>query len=215
MIKSNTEKQARFRKKEALKRRADQIFRLLQLGQWNLSDTSTPQEIQYNLDKIIELPSDWTDKDFERAWLNLERFQDDFRFSKHLLENDVVAPRNTKNEFTTTPDPYKFIKDERVAVENTRALAAHIISALRLSCCSDSDKAAALMEVVRFVGRVLANGKEIPRSKAVTICLAAIGPGSNRPEWFAEMLSETLGWQVGEDIAHDVGKRLTKFKCKI
>jgi hypothetical protein len=81
MIKSNTEKQARFRKKEALKRRAGEIFRILQLGRWNLSDTSTPEEIQYNLDKIIDLPSDWTDKDYENAKLNLERFQDDFRFN--------------------------------------------------------------------------------------------------------------------------------------
>jgi hypothetical protein len=212
MIKSNTEKQARFRKKEALKRRAGEIFRILQLGRWNLSDTSTPEEIQYNLDKIIDLPSDWTDKDYENAKLNLERFQDDFRFSKHLLENDVKAVRNINNEFMTTPDPDKFIKDERVAIENTRALAAHIISSLRLSNCSDSDKAAALMEAARFIGRVLANAKGVPQSKATTICLASIGPGFDRPKWFAEMLVETLGWQVGKDTAHEVGKRLMNFK---
>lgn len=216
MIKSNNEKQARFRKKEALKHRADQIFRLLQLGQWNLSDTSTPQEIQYNLDKIIELPSDWTDKDFERARLNLEKYYIDYSFSKHLLENDVIEGRNTnEKEFFAAADPKEYIKEERLAVENARALAAHFISALRLSSCSDTDKAAALMEVMRFIGRALANSKELRRSKANTICLASIGPGYERPEWFVEMLVETLGWQLGKDTAREVGKRLARFDNKM
>jgi hypothetical protein len=212
MIKSNTEKQARFRKKEILKRRAGEIFRELQLGMWNLNRTITPEEIQQNLDSIIELPSDWTESDYERAWQNLHGFQNDLRFSQHLLENDVNDSRNVVNEFMITPDPGGLIKGQKDAVENTQALASHIISALKLSTCTDSDKAAALMEVVRFIGRTLANHNEIPSSKATAMCLATIGPEYERPKWFVEKLVETLGWQVGKDMAREVGKRLMKFK---
>lgn len=214
MVKSNNEKQARFRKKEALKRRAEQIFKEIQLGMLILSDTRTNQEIQFNLDKITDLPNDWTDEDYNRAYLNLERFRDDFRFSKQLLANDVQQTICTTEKFMTSPDPSKIIKEEKEAVAKTKELAFHIISALKLSSCSDSDKAAALMEAVRFLGRILIIDKEVPRSNATTICLASIGPGYERPEWFVESLTETLAWQIGKETAHEVGNKLQKFEYK-
>jgi len=208
------EKQARFRKKEALKRRAEQVFKEIQLGLLILSDTRTNQEIQFNLDKITDLPNDWTDEDYNRAYTNLERYRDDFRFSKYLLENDVKECRNTSEEFMNAADPSRVLKEEQEAIANTKELAAHIVSGFKLSSCTDSDKAAALMEAARFLGRILINNKEVPRSNATTVCLASIGPGYERPDWFADSLVELLGWQLGKDLANKVGKKLVKFDNK-
>jgi len=208
------EKQARFRKKEALKRRAEQIFKEIQLGMLILSDTRTNQEIQFNLDKIIDLPNDWTDEDYKRAWENLGKYGFDYSNSKNLLANDVRECRDTAKEFMAAPDPSRVLREEQEAIVKTKELAAHIISALKLSSCSDSDKAAALMEAARFLGRILINDKEVPRSKATTTCLAIIGPVYERPEWFVESLTDTLGWQLGKKTANEVGKKLQKFNYK-
>jgi hypothetical protein len=213
---SNTEKQARFRKKEALKRRADQIFRQLILGpgDWKLK---LPGEIHSSLDTAIELPSGWTDEDYERAEQKLNQLYREQSLEQyenpHQLTNDISESRNV--EFMATPDPGKLIREEEVAIEKTRALAAHLISALKLSGCNDADQAAALMEVVRFVGRSIANSKKIPKSQATTMCLASIGPQYVRPDWFAENLSHTLAWNIGEDLANDIGQRLGKFNNEV
>ena len=215
---SNAEKQERFRKKEALKRRANQAFRelFLCLESWRWK----PEEIQYSIDKAIELPSGWTDKDYERAWQNLEQFCTELRFTTHHLPNDVKAGRKSNPEetfdsnFFNSSDPAKYISDEKAAIENVRSLAAHIISALKLSGYSDADQAAALMEVMRFVGRSLANDSKVPRSQAITMCLTSVGPQYHRPNWFSEEFTNILGWKFGEDLAHEVGKRLCKFKNK-
>ena len=207
---SNTEKQARFRKKEALRRYADKIFREWQVRAWNLG-TRTPEEARVFLDKVADLPSGWTDDDYERAEYSINQFCLELYDNPHLLENDVKEGRNSWDEFKTTPDPSKFMKDEKAAVENSRILAAHIISALKLSSCSDSDQAAALMEVVRFVGRSLMNNPEVPKSQATTMCLASIGPQYVRPDWFADCLSKIIGWNLNKELARDVGERLEKF----
>lgn len=190
---SNADKQARFRKKEQLKRRADYILREWQQKvstcKWK---SITPEDVQYSLDKAINLPSGWTDEDYERAERALQQLHTDLSFSVDQLKNDVDAGWGFQVSMTT-PDPTKFMSDYKAAVENVRTLAAHLISALKLSSCNDADQAAALMEALRFVGRSLANNPNIPRSQATTICLASIGPQYSRPEWFAEELTNTLG----------------------
>jgi hypothetical protein len=207
---TNAEKQARFRKKEALKQYADKIFREWQIMSWNTS-SRTPVEVRTFLDKAVDLQSGWTDEDYENALRSIQNFYLELYDNPHLLDNDVKEGRNTWNEFKTTPDPRKFMYEEKANVENTRALAAHIISALKLTNCSDSDQAAALMEAIRFVGRSLLNNSTIYKSNAVTMCLASIGSQYARPEWFAESLAKIIAWNIGEDLACDVGEQLKNF----
>jgi hypothetical protein len=101
-----------------------------------------------------------------------------------------------------------FLKEEKVALEKTRALASHLISALNLSNCSDAEKAAAIMEAVRTVGRAVANQREIPRSAATAICLASLGPHYERPKWFTKVLAKTLVSQLDKKLSGEVGQRL-------
>lgn len=213
---SNAERQARFRKKEHLKQRANNIFR-----EWQLKFTTntwksiTPQDLQYSLDKAIELPSGWTDNDYEHAMQALDRLHADLLYTSDQLKNDVDVAWNS---VFNASNPTKYISDSKVAIENARALAAHLISALRLSKCNDADQAAAVMEALRFVGRSLASNPDAlcpqdsiyPRSQAITICLASINLHYNRPDWFAEELAKQLCKQLDRNLAHEVGKYLIK-----
>ena len=213
---SNTDKQVRFRKKEQLKRRANNIFREWQLKlstcKW---ESITPQDVQHSLDKAIDLPSGWTNQDYVVAEQALQQLHTDLCFAADQLKNDVDAGWGS---LMTVSDPVHYISDSKVAIENARALAAHLISALRLSNCNDADQAAALTEALRFVGRSLANNRVIsrfqtinyPRSQAITICLAIINPHYNRPDWFAEELANTIRQQIGDDLARKVGLHLRK-----
>lgn len=208
---SNAEKQARFRKKEGLKRYAEKILREIMLfqGSWRMKGF---EEIQYAIDKAIDLPSGWTEEDYQRAVKNLKQILLERFDNIHLLENDVYDGRNSMVEFAITPDPVKSAKEDKEAIENTRILAAHILSALKLSYLNDAEQAAALMEVVRFIGRSLTSSPRLFKSKAITMCLASIGPQYERPEWFAESLAETLAWNIDRELTRNVGQRLCEFK---
>jgi hypothetical protein len=126
------------------------------------------------------------------------------------LSNDIHESRNAADGFRSAADPSKFNSDLTKAVENTNALAAHIISALKLSGCSDADQAAALMEAMRYVGRNLSTGREVPRSQATAMCLATINPMYDRPNWFTKKLANTLSQQIHPELSSQIGKYLTK-----
>ena len=205
---SNAEKQARFRKKDELKKYADTLFRnYFPL----LMQTKTPAEVRLFMEKTTNLPSNWSKEDYEHAIKSLDHFFLQSYDNPHQLSNDVQAGRDTKSEFMTTPEPSKFIVTENNAIQKVRTLSAHLISALNLSGCCDSDKAAALMEAVRFVGRSIASSRKVPKSQAITMCLASIGPQYSRPAWFLDSLATTLGWNLNKELAHELGKQLIEF----
>lgn len=213
---SNAGKQERFRKKELLKRHADRIFR-----EWELSisrhktPVRTPLEVRHTLDKTIALPSGWTDEDYTYAEIKLKQYQTDLQWSVDQISNDVDGDQvSHQAEFAATSDPVKFFDDNKAAKVKAQTLASHIISSLNLSGCNDADQAAALMEAVRYVGRSLVSNRKIHNSQATAICLASIGPQYDRPEWFTEKLANTIGWQIGASLAHELGQHLIKFSQK-
>ncbi len=206
---SNAEKQARFRKKEELKRFADQVFREGQMALVNLR--TTPQEILRFLNEAIDLPAGWTEEDYKLAVRKLEQFRMDLFSTPDQIAVDIHESRNSQADFMTAPDPGRFIAETKAGIDNAHALAAHIISALKLSSCTDAEQAAALMEAVRLVARTLANRPKVPSSNATTMCLAALGPHYERPDWFAANMAKALARQLGEDLAGDVAERLSSF----
>jgi len=203
---SNAEKQARFRKKESLKRFAEELY---WKTPWRMDGF---EDYRAALAKAIDLPSGWTEEDYQCAIKTLKQISLEQFENHHLLENDVH--NNRGDEFRTSPNPAKFARERKEAIERTRTLAAHIVSALKLSELSDADQAAAVMEVVRSLGRSLIFSPRLSKSKAVTMCMASIGPQyqHERPDWFAEELTEALAQNIGEGLARDVGQRLCKFQ---
>ena len=205
---TNSEKQARFRKKEELKKYADKLFRDYSL----LLHGKTIEEMRIFIDKTTELPFGWTNDDYDHAVKLLNHFFLESYDNPHQLANDVQEGRNIMYDFKTTSDPAKLTIDIKNAIEKTRSLSAHLISALNLSGCPDSDQAAAIMEAIRFLGRSIATSRKVPKSQATTMCLASIGSQYNRPDWFANSLANSLGWNLNKDLAHEVGKHLKEFK---
>jgi hypothetical protein len=208
---TNADKQIRFRKKEHLKREADKIFRMWEgsLGRWR--SKRTPEEVRHALDKAVELPSGWSDEDYEYAKRKLGQYQLDLLSSGDQISNDVDGDRvSYLAELDKSPDPFKALAENKAAIEGAWALASHMISALKLSNCNPADQAAAVMEVVRFIARSLVSNRAIRCSSATATCLANVGPQYERPEWFAKKLADTIRQQIGGDLAIEVGQYLSE-----
>lgn len=205
---SNADKQARFRKKEHLKRHAANIFHEWQF-RWQFGHdyfkSKTPEDVKHSLEKAINLPSGWTDKDYERAEQTLDHLRKDFLCGSDQLTIDIDEAREGLGPFDAAK-----LRESDVAIEKARTLAAHMISALKLSSCTDAEQAAALMEALRFIGRSLASQCVIPRSQATAMSLASIGREYDRPEWFAKKLADTISSQAGNRLAREVGQYLNK-----
>jgi len=212
---SNSEKQARYRKKESLKRYANEIFQRTPfglMGWWRLEDFD---DIRTAINKAVDLPSGWTDEDYQRAINKLKEISAERFENPHLLENDVYDGRNSHEEFITTPDPAKLFKEDKEAIAKTRELATHILSALRLSGCGTAEQAAAMMEVIRSLGRSLNYSHKLYKSKAITMCLASIGPQYERPEWFAKSLTETLAENLGKKLTQKIGRLMCEYSFEL
>jgi hypothetical protein len=212
-LNSNAEKQARYRKKEQLRRQADHLLRNWQLQPW-LHHSRSFHDAQCLVTKAIELPSGWIDEDYQIAEVKLKQVEVELFWSVNQISNDVRENRNFSAEFIQTPDPFKLGAELDRAIENTTALASHIISALKLSACNEADQAAALMEAMRLVGRTLAMSRDIPCSEATTMCLATIGPQYIRPDSFAEKLASLLLKQLDKKLSSEVGDQLIKQSNK-
>src|ERR1700733_12516482 len=131
---SNAEKQARFRKKEQLKREADKIF-YLWVGspmRYRFSKR-TEEEVRHSLDEAVALPFDWKEEDYECAKRKLGQYYLDLNSSVDQIANDVDGDRvSYLVELDKSPDPFKFHADNKAAIEGAWALASHIISALKI-----------------------------------------------------------------------------------
>ncbi|HAT1597253.1 TPA: hypothetical protein JAN72_06580 [Legionella pneumophila] len=208
-LNSNAEKQARYRKKEQLKRQAEQILRKWQLEPWK-HHLRSQEEVRHLVEAAIKLPSGWTDEDYLNAEKKLYHVYSEIVSPVNQLSNDVHESRNAFNKSICPSDLPKLNSDLIKAVDSTNALASHIISALKLSGCNESDQAAALMEAMRFVGRNLANNHEVPCSQATAMCLTTINPIYPRPNWFTKKLADTLSQQIHPDLLQVVAKYLIK-----
>lgn len=207
---SNAEKQARFRKKEELKKFADQCFREAQIGAFRHGAKGPALLAQ--LKSMAELPSGWTDEDLKRAVERIQQLRMDLVSPDNDLDNDVHDSRNSLEEFGRTPDPAKHRKETEQAIEDTRALAGHLISAVELAKLNNGERAAALMEAMRHVARSLANERPLHKSDANTVCLATLPPHYQRPDWFAEAFAEWLAYRLGfEEAKNDLGDKIINF----
>ena len=208
---SNAEKQARHRKKEALQRLVDQVHRETEGCGWQHGANGPAMLAQ--LKQMAELPSGWTDEDFDHAVERVNQLRIDLVSRDNDLDIDVYDVLGTFDyEGRKTPMRTRRLESQK-AIENTRQLASHIISALELSGLSNGEKAAALCEAMRFVGRPLANERPVPKSNANVVCLSVLPPNYRRPDWYAEAFAEWMAYRLGEDGAmKDLGKSILDFK---
>ncbi|WP_109312645.1 hypothetical protein [Ruegeria sp. AU67] len=206
---SNAEKQARHRKKEALKKIAHRCFVDASLGAWQHANASERLE---EIKKLAELPSSWTDEDFDWAVERMEQLRMDLIMPDNDLQNDVHQAGYSGEEFLKTSDPKKFLKKAEKAVEDARLLASHLISAMELTDLSNSERAAALMQAMRYVARSLANERSIQATDANIVCLTVLPPQYRRPEWYPKEFAKWIAYRLGqEDEKNQLGREIVDF----
>jgi hypothetical protein len=209
---SNAEKQARFRKKQELKKFKDQVFQKWQLDIAFHRRRETPDEVHALLEEAASLPSGWNVEDFERARHRISQLYYDFVSPQDDLMKDVMDGAESFKAFSNSPDPGKHFSDTKESISKTRALASHLISALELSALSNSERAAAVMEAVRHVGRASASSADMAKSDAMIVCQASLPGYYDRPDWFLGSLTKWLVNRLDEELVHELGKRLAEFQ---
>ena len=207
---SNAEKQARFRRKEELKKYVSQVYRECQLSASLLRSGTTPADLEAQLNEAASLPTGWTDEDLELAYARVHNIRGDIFGTGDPLGVDVHDGRNASQEFMKTPNPQKWMEEIKKAERETIALAGHLISALEVSQLRNEDRAAALMEAVRHVGRALANSSLDGQSDAMAVCLTAVNPHYDRPGWFVDRLANWLRFRLDDDTRNALCARLEK-----
>lgn len=211
---TNAEKQERFRKKEALKKYADEVF-ISCIRNYPISVNR--DVLQARLNEFAELPSGWTDEDLRKAEKKIYNLQFDVMGfgNSHLLENDIGNGRKFSKEFMISDEPRKFIEKEKKIQRKARELANQIINLFRLSDCPVSDQVAILAEVLRWSGRLLIDENEVPKSNASALAMATLTSQYQRPDWFLSRLATVIVSNLGEDAGMEFGKLVTKYSSDI
>lgn len=205
---SNAEKQARFRKKEELAGAMNRVFNEIQLLRLPGKRRESPGEIRDLLEMATTLPDGWTDADLERAYHRLGDLQADFLSPQDDLYSDILIGLGLFNERGEPQDPRTSLVDPNPVLAKSRALASHLISALSISELSPSEQAAAVMEVVRHLGRAMVNADETLKSYATTACLLSLPSYFDKPDWFMDYLAGWLVRQLDTDGAQQLSERL-------
>lgn len=209
---SNAEKQARHRKKEELQRFAEQCFREAQLGA--LQHGANAPAMLAQIKQMADLPSGWTKEDYEMAVERIQQLRMDLINPNNDLDNDVYDALDSFNEWKKAPT--KVMTDTQKAIQETRNLASHLISAVELTNLSNGERAAALVEALRHVGRSLANERPLRRSDANTVCLATLPPQYRRPDWFAESFAKYMAFRLGtEEAKNDLSRKIMDYDFEI
>lgn len=192
---SNQEKQKRFRLKEELSHKARELFNLWQFSR-GLDIGRNPLDVKKQLEKIVDLPSGWTNEEYNTALFKLNMFERNaLSNNPHLLENDIWDGRKQ--------DPLNAasVRAGKDAITHVRQIVHIINSTFELNHGTNSDNAAAVAEVARNVGVSLISDTTkggIPRSNATTLCLLVANPILPKPKWLLEALATLLKEQLTE-----------------
>jgi len=209
---TNAQKQDRFRKKQELKKFKDQVFKEWQLVMGFGPRQETPEKIHALLEKAASLPSGWNIEDLGRARHRISQLRAEFLSPQDDLRKDVEEGAGLTEAFFNTPELFGKLKsDTNESMSKTHALASHLISALELSALSNSERAAAVMEAIRHVGRATATSADMAKSNAMVVCQASLPSNYDRPDWFLDSLAKWLVNRLGKELVRELGKRLADY----
>ena len=211
---TNVEKQERYRKKEALKKMAGEIAMKFNLQSFKyISQGKNPAEFQKKLENAVNLPSNWTDDDYNHALKCLQNLELESFDNPYLLNNDIAANHNSADNFAAAANPAKYVSDLKKAQADSAKLVNHVLSAAELSGLSAADSIAAILEVLRTLIRILINERKMPQSNATALALFFLSHQYGRtPDWAVELGAKALGTQLGAEDAHRLGEALLNFK---
>lgn len=209
MALTNNEKQIRHKKLEALKKYGNDV--LVQLIFMN-SGISRPiektnEEIKSEIDSIVNLPTGWTDEDYDLAIHKIRNMNITALSNPHLMNNDInYRERIFEENFSS----FEIRGIEYKAAEVVR----NIQSTLKLSELKKTDQIAAVAEVMRRLAVELLSEKIKPKTFANATALSLIDQNYEKPDWVCEILAQNLYVQNGADKADEIAKALKNPKLR-
>ena len=204
MALTNNEKQIRHKKLEALKKYGnDVLVQLLFMNNGiNRPREKSNEEIKAEIESIVNLPSGWTDEDYDLAIQKIRNMNVTALCNPHLMNNDI----NYRSRiFEPNISGIEIRRVESKAAEVVR----NILSTLKLSELSKSDQIAAVAEVMRRLAVELLSEKSKPVTFANATALSLIDSNYEKPEWVNEILAQNLYIQNGKENAKKIAKALT------
>lgn len=204
MALTNNEKQIRHKKLEELKKYGNEVLvQLLFMNSGiNRPIEKTNEEIKAEIDNIINLPSGWTEDDYNLAIQKIKNMNISALSNPHLMNNDInYKERINEPNFTS----FSVSRIEYKAAEVVR----NVLSTLKLSELNKSDQIAAIAEVMRRLAVEILSEKTKPVTFANATALSLIDQNYEKPEWVYEILAQNLYVQNGKDNAKKIAKALT------
>lgn len=204
MALTNNEKQIRHKKLEALKKYGNDV--LVQLffmnNGINRPREKSNEEIKAEIESIVNLPSGWTDEDYNLAIQKIRNMNVTALCNPHLMNNDI----NYRSRiFEHNISGFEIRRVEYKAAEVVR----NILSTLKLSELSKSDQIATVAEVMRRLAVEFLSEKSKPVTFANATALSLIDSNYEKPEWVNEILAQNLYIQNGKENAKKIAKALT------
>lgn len=204
MALTNNEKQIRHKKLEALKKYGNEV--LVQLifknNGFNRPIEKTNEEIKAEIESIVNLPSGWTDEDYNLAVQKIRNMSVTAFCNPDLMNNDIHGSHSIRY--------VNFTMDElRRSKYKAPEVVRNIISTLKLSELNKSDQIATVAEVMRRLAVEFLSEKSKPVTFANATALSLIDSNYEKPEWVYEILAQNLYVQNGEENAKKIAKALT------
>lgn len=204
MALTNNEKQIRHKKLEKLKNAGNKIIIELTMYHGSSNDffnRKSNSEIRDEINSIINLPSGWTDDDYNFAAKRLENIANTILDNPHLMNNDISYAHINDNSIAAINECKKLKFKAPEVVKNIKSI-------LKLTELNTSDQIAVIAEVMRRLAKELLNERVPPKTYANATALSLIGPQYDKPEWTWKKLAENLVTQNGKDKAKLIIKEI-------
>lgn len=187
MALTNNEKQIRHKKLEELKKFGNEVLlRLIFMNDgFNRNIDKTNEEFRAEIESLVNLPSGWTEEDFNNSVRKLNNYMNTTVDNPHLLNNDITSSRSIR-------DPNFNMMDLRKAEYKAPEVVRNIKSTLKLSELNKSDQIAVVAEVMRQLAKELLDESKIPKTFANATAFSLIGHQYDKPEWTWNILARNL-----------------------
>lgn len=205
MALTNNEKQIRHKKLEELKKFGNEVlFRLILMNDgFNRNIDKSNEELKAEIESLVNLPSGWTEEDFNSSVKKLNNMMNTTVDNPHLMNNDINSSRSIM-------DPNFNMMELRKAEYKAPEVVRNIKSTLKLSELNKSDQIAVVAEVMRQLAKELLDEKSIPKTFANATALSLIGHQYEKPEWTWNILARNLYTQNSKEYTDKLVTELQK-----
>lgn len=206
MALTNNEKQIRHKKLEDLKKFGNEVlFRLILMNDgFNRNIDKSNEELKAEIESLVNLPSGWTEEDFNSSVKKLNNMMNTTVDNPHLMNNDINSSRSIM-------DPNFNMMELRRAEYKAPEVVRNIKSTLKLSELNKSDQIAVVAEVIRQLAKELLDEKSIPKTFANATALSLIGHQYEKPEWTWNILARNLYTQNSKEYTDKLVEELRKL----